>query len=74
MAVSCDLNALTVAASDYAGMSPRTLEAIQLYCLATAAGVEPDPTALAQAAKCFQCLSQVQHQSFRLALLCYMLS
>jgi purine nucleoside permease len=70
--ISCHPTDLAVAAKSFQGLAANEKQAwaVRTYLLALIAGVDPDPEALATAAKCFQCYSDQQHKQVQDFLLC----
>lgn len=60
MAISCTPNDLASAAAQFQGLAADRVNgrAVEIYLLALIAGVDPDPEALATAAKCYCAIAQ----------------
>jgi hypothetical protein len=71
MAVACDPQSLLQAAKCFENCTlAGQRDAIKIYLLALIAGVNPDPVALMEAARCLTCLQPGQAQAVQTYLLC----
>jgi len=70
MAVECTADNLATLAACFAGMSPNQQQAVKIYLLAVAAGIDPDVDAIIEASKCFTGLSPSQQAAAQTYLLC----